>query len=189
MPSCSYILQVYDTAFKDGKENDYTARTTWGIFTYNSNKPNIILLEAMNKRLTLPDLKREAIESYDDYDPDLVLIEDKASGISLIQELKRTGMRIRAVGRGKGDDKISRAHIASVVLEQGLVWYPKGKSWANEVIRQCASFPNAKYDDLTDTVTDALIFLRHYRRVEINEDDAAGEGSTSFKPKYGGHYG
>lgn len=188
LPPCDYILQVYDTAFKVGSQNDYSARTTWGIFLYN-NRPNIILLEAMNLRLTLPDLKAEAIESYNEYDPDIVLIEDKASGISLIQELKRTGMRIKALKRGAGDDKVSRAHIASVMLEQGVVWYPKDYKWVNEVIRQCASFPNAKHDDLVDTVTDALIFLRHYKKLEVKDDHAVSQGSSSFKPNYGGHYG
>ncbi len=189
LPSCEYIMQVYDTAFKTDSMNDYTARTTWGIFRHNNEKPNIILLEALNKRLTLPDLREEAIESYYDFDPDIVLIEDKGSGISLIQELKRLGIRLKAIGRGKGDDKISRAHVASVMLEQGVVWYPKDKPWATEVIRQCASFPNAKYDDLTDTVTDALIFLRHYKRLEVVNDQVASSGSGNFKPTYGGHYG
>lgn len=188
LPPCDYIVQVYDTAFKIGNNNDYSARTTWGIFQYN-NRSNIILLEAMNLRLTLPDLKAEAIESYKDYDPDIVLIEDKASGISLIQELKRTGMRIKALKRGAGDDKVSRAHIASVMLEQSVVWYPRECPWVNEVIRQCASFPNAKHDDLVDTVTDALIFLRHYKKLEVNNDQAISQGSTTFKPNYGGHYG
>ena len=188
LPPCDYIMQVYDTAFKEGTMNDYSARTTWGIFMYN-NRPNIILLEAMNLRLDLPKLKREAIESYNEFDPDLVLIEDKASGISLIQELRLTGMRIKALKRGKGDDKVSRAHIASVMLEQGAVWYPKDCPWVNEVIRQCASFPNAKHDDLTDTVTDALIFLRHYKKVEVSNDGAVSQGTNTFKPIYGGHYG
>jgi predicted phage terminase large subunit-like protein len=189
LPSCDYTIQVYDTAFKTDVMNDFTARTTWGIFTYNNQKPNIILLEAMNKRLTLPELREEAIESYYDFDPDIVLIEDKGSGTSLIQELKRLGIRLKAVPRGKGDDKISRAHIASVMLEQGVVWYPKNKAWATEVIRQCASFPNAKHDDLVDTVTDALIFLRHYKRIEVTNDRVASGGSSSFKPTYGGSYG
>jgi predicted phage terminase large subunit-like protein len=188
-PPCEYIIQVYDTAFKTGSMNDYTARTTCGIFRHTNNMPNIILLEAMNKRLTLPESREEAIEAYKQFDPDVVLIEDKASGISLIQELKRIGMRLKALTRGKGDDKVSRAHIASVMLEQGVVWYPKGCAWANEVIRQCASFPNAKHDDLTDTVTDALIFLRHYKKVLISSDDVVSNGPTDFKPKYGGHYG
>ena len=189
LPSCEYIIQVYDTAFKTDSMNDYTARTTWGIFRHNNGQPNIILLEAMNKRLTLPELREEAVEAYYDFDPDLVLIEDKASGISLIQELKRLGMRLRAMPRNKGDDKVSRAHVASVMLEQGVVWYPKDTAWAQEVIRQSASFPNAKYDDLVDTVTDALIFLRHYKRVEVTSDRVASSGTTTFKPNYGGHYG
>lgn len=189
LPACSYTIQVYDTAYKIGEENDYTARTTWGIFYHNSDNPNIILLEAMNKRLTLPELREEAVDSYYDFDPDLVLIEDKGSGISLIQELKRLGIRLKAISRNKGDDKVSRAHVASVMLEQGVVWYPKDKAWATEVIRQCASFPNAKHDDLTDTVVDALIFLRNFKRIQIPNDGVASSGSTTFKPQYGGHYG
>lgn len=188
LPPCDYILQVYDTAYRENTSADYSARTTWGIFMYH-NRPNIILLDAMNLRLTLPNLKVEAIESYNEYDPDIVLIEDKASGISLIQELRLTGMRIKALKRGKGDDKVSRAHIASVMLEQGVVWFPKDCGWVNEVIRQCASFPNAKHDDLTDTVTDALIFLRHFKHIEVSNDGAVSQGSNTFKPTYGGRYG
>ncbi|HWZ21671.1 MAG TPA: phage terminase large subunit [Cytophagaceae bacterium] len=189
LPSCFYTIQVYDTAYKIGEENDYTARTTWGIFYHNNDNPNIILLEAMNKRLTFPELRAEVVESYYDFDPDIVLIEDKVSGISLIQELKKLGIRLKAMARGKGDDKVSRAHVASVMLEQGVVWYPKGCAWATEVIRQCASFPNAKHDDLTDTVTDALIFLRNFKRITVPNDGVASTGSSTFKPQYGGHYG
>lgn len=172
-PTLSYVMQVYDTAFSEKEEEDrcYSARTTWGVFLHNDSdigeRHHCILLEAMQGRFGFPELRTRAWASYKVRKPDRVLIEKKASGKSLIQELRRRGLPVAAVPADR--DKVSRAHAASVVLEQGCVWYlptliDEGKDEyqlsADTVINQGADFPFAEFDDITDTVSHAWIYLR-----------------------------
>ena len=191
-PKCHYVIQVYDTAFKTGEENDFTARTTWGIFKH-ADKDGVdryccILLEALEERLTFPDLRREAYRSYKEYEPDVVIIEDKASGQSLIQELKLK--RVPIVRVQPKHDKIARAHAVSVILEQGGVFY-MDRAWARNVIQQCAIFPKAEHDDLVDTCLIAWKRLRDLFWLEVPEDedeDEEPEPGEDTKGK-GGFYG
>lgn len=182
-PKVEYMIQVYDTAFSAKTSNDYSARTTWGIFLNEEGIPNIIMLERLNKRLEFPDLVKEAKFSYNDLDPDVVLIEEKASGVPLLQELRNVGIRVRGIPRNANSgDKISRANNITIVFEQGVVWVPCNsnivdgkevwapKPWAQEVIDQCSIFPNGAHDDLVDTVIDSVAFLRRYKGVELKTD-------------------
>ncbi len=194
MPECEAILQIYDTAFEEDEENDYSARTTWGVFLFeherihpttgviikSETKRCVILLEAWRDKITFPDLRREAINSYKDWDPDWVLIEKKASGHSLIQEMRKSGVRVKAVDP-KGKDKTMRAHISSGPLEQGCIFYVPGHLEASDVIEECAKFPIGEYDDYTDTVVMALAWLRRMGSIEyFDEED--GEINI-FKPR------
>jgi len=183
VPDCEYIIQVYDTAYEAKEESDYSARTTWGVFRYNERtrqsgegRYNAMLLERWRDRVLFPELKAEAKRSYDDWEPDTVLIEAKASGKPLIQELSRIGVPakqwavVRRGPKGHEIDKVARAHIASVMLHNGVVWYPEGRKWALEVVEECAQFPKTTHDDLTDTVTMLLIWLRRLGYVELDDD-------------------
>lgn len=176
-PSCFYVLQSYDTAFEEGEEDDYTARTTWGLFMHPGpdgvERVNLILLERLKKKLAFPDLRKEAVDSYKAFNPDRVLIEKKASGHSLIQELRRAQVPVKAWNPDKIGKKLARAHAASVVFEQGLVWH-MDRRWADEVIDECAAFPNAAHDDMVDCVTQALIWVRrifHLKLVDEEDED------------------
>ena len=145
-PLCEYIIQSYDTAFETEQRNDFSARTTWGMFKHEkTGRYCALLLEAMNKRLQFPELRQNAWDSYKAYTPDRVLIEKAASGHPLIHELRKRGVPITPIPP-KGS-KDSRMHAASIPLEQGMVYYFESR-WANEVIDQCAAFPNAPHDDL-----------------------------------------
>lgn len=178
-PECSYVLQVYDTAFEEDERSDCSARTTWGVFRRpEDGKYSVILLERLNKQLSFPELRDNAYDSYLDYQPNRVLIEKKASGHSLLQELRRKGVPIRPLNPGK-DSKLARAHAASIVLEQGCVYYMP-RLWAEEVIQQCAEFPNGKLKDLVDTCTYAWIFLR--RTYHLNLGDEADEDDEDDWP-------
>ncbi len=199
-PKTEYVLQVYDTAFTEKTSNDYSARTTWGIFMNEEGVPNLILLERLNKRMEFPELRDEAKASYREYDPDIVLIEEKASGLPLIQEFRRAGLRVRGLKRNANSgDKISRAHNITVLFEQGVIWVPcnsnmvdgkevwKPKPWAAEVIEQCSVFPNAAHDDLVDTVVDAVAFLRRYKDIKLDsdhEDEPTYTRETGKKKRY-----
>lgn len=197
-PKTEYVLQVYDTAFTEKTTNDYCARTTWGIFTSEDGTPNLIMLERLNERLEFPELREEAKRSYREYDPDIVLIEEKASGSPLIQEFRRAGLRVRGIPRNANSgDKQSRAHNVTVLFEQGVIWVPcnsimvdekevfSPKPWAQEVIDSCSVFPNGAHDDLVDTVVDAVAFLRRYKdiRVGTDKEDEPNYKAESGKPK------
>lgn len=194
MPHCEYIVQIYDTAFEEKEENDYSARTTWGVFPYiperisaktgiivkGAEKRCVMLLEAWHDKIPFPDLRKEAQRSYDDWDPDLVLIEKKASGHSLIQEMRKSGLRVKTVDP-KGKDKVLRAHMSTGPLEQGCVFWVPGHSDGEEVIEECAKFPMGEYDDWVDTVVMVLAWLRRIGSIEyFDEDD--GELNL-FKPR------
>jgi len=184
MPPFDMIIQAYDTAFEQEEENDYSARTTWGIFEWKempspdlpwqlrfAGQPRFcaLLLERMNERLSFPDLREEAKRSAEQWKPDRILIEKKASGHSLIQELKRAGLPVTKVK--VTDSKWSRAHAASLVLERGCIWYVPRK-WSEEVRTQCANFPTDEHDDLVDTVTMTALWLRRRWNAEyLDEDD------------------
>jgi len=139
-----------------------------------------ILLDAWHDKLAFPDLRRNAMDAYDDWNPDWVLIEKKASGHSLIQELRRSGVPVKAVDP-KGKDKIMRAHLSSAPLEQGCVFWVPGHSAGIDVIEECAKFPMGAYDDYVDTVVMLLAFLRRMGSIEYFDED---EGEINlFKPR------
>ena len=184
MPPFDMIIQSYDTAFEEDEENDFSARTTWGIFEWKeqpgpdmpwqlrfAGQPRFcaLMLERMNERLSFPDLREEAKRSYEQWKPDRILIEKKASGHSLIQELKRAGLPVTKVK--VTDSKWARAHAASLVLERGCIWYVP-RRWSQEVITQCANFPTDENDDMVDTVTMTALWLRRRWNAEyLDEDD------------------
>lgn len=196
-PKTTDIIQVYDTAYTEKTQNDYCARTTWGIFTSDDGEDNIILLEMMNERLEFPDLRSRAKESYKRFtkkngDVPLVLIEEKSAGMPLIQEMRLAGMRVKGIKRNAhSGDKVSRAHNVTHIFESGRVWVPcngvevdgkmvySPRPFAQEVIDNCAAFPFGTHDDLVDTVVDAIAFLR--RRHEIYAEDDK-EDSIDYSP-------
>lgn len=182
LPWCEYVIQVYDTAFEAKEESDYSARTTWGIFRYDeaSRKTGFgayqaIMLERWKDRVQFPELKAEAVRSNKEHEPDRILIEGKATGKPLVQELRRVNLPAMewASVRGAGKrevDKVARAHMASVMLHNGVIWAPEGKRWAEEVIEECAAFPKGAHDDIVDTVTMLLIWLRRHGYAELSDD-------------------
>ena len=167
-PQCDYILQSWDTAYTSNKNSDYSACTTWGIFIDDSGESNAILLGSKRDRWEFPELKRVAVEQYNQHSPDLVIIEAKASGLSLVQELSRMGIPITPYNPKKQDKK-SRVHSITPILESGKIWAPD-RDWAEDVIAQCASFPNSKNDDLVDSTSQALLRLRQGWFVQHHQD-------------------
>lgn len=197
-PKCEYVVSVYDTAFEEGEEDDYTARTSWGIFWHEEEpdpedlklpkwkrKPAggrhcVILLERFKDKVEFPELRKLAKEHYRQFKPDRVLVEKKASGHSLIHELRRNSVPVMPL---KADiSKLARAHAAAVVLEDGCVWYMDRK-WAEEVIEDCATATFQKGspgNDVGDTCVHAWNFLRRMyhlttkgeQKEKDEEDDA-----------------
>lgn len=173
IPSLKYVIQSYDTAYSKKESADFSAITTWGVFEpVEGEEDNLILLDAKKGRWDFPELKRKALEMYKFWDPDCVLIEAKASGMPLTQELRRTGIPVvnySPGGRKTGTDKISRANSVSPVFEAGFVWAPD-EPWAEEVIEEMAEFPYGEHDDLTDSSVQAVIRFRQGNFIQLPSD-------------------
>jgi len=174
-PPCDYIIQSYDTAFSKSDRADYSAVTTWGIFVEpDTNEEHIMLLDAVKGRWEFPQLKEEANELYKMYDPDMVLIEQKGSGMPLTQELRRMGIPVTPFTPSRGADKFTRMHSCAPVFESGMVWCPE-TNFADEVMEECASFPNGEHDDLADSMTQAILRFRQggfiVTPTDYNDDD------------------
>ena len=170
-PVCDYIIQSYDTAFSASRDADYTAIQTWGVFAQD-RKPCVVLLSCLNERLEYPQLRERAVELYKSWRPDTVLIEKKASGQSLLQDLRRSGIPVTDYTPDR--DKIARAHSVAPLLEAGHIYLPKGKFWADDFLNQCSSFPNSRRKDMVDAFTQAMIRLKtgyflHYME-EVEEE-------------------
>ena len=159
-PVVDYIIQSYDTAFTKTQRSDYSAITTWGVFYPDEgDEAAIILLDAEKGRWEFPELKDAAMRLYQEFDPDMVLIEQKASGTPLTHDLRRMGIPVSGFTPGRGADKFSRMNACAPVFESGMVWCPETR-WADEVIEECASFPNGEHDDLADSMTQAILRFR-----------------------------
>jgi len=174
-PPCSYVIQSYDTAFSKKQSADYSAITTWGIFSPAEDKGDaIILLNAERGRWDFPELKAVAMEQYDEYKPDSVLIEAQASGTPLTHELRAMGVPVTNYRPSRGNDKVTRVHAVSPVFEAGMVWAPD-RIFADEVIEECASFPFGEHDDYVDSMTQAVLRFRQGNFVSLYSDEAEEE--------------
>ena len=170
LPPVSYIIQSYDTAFSKKENADYSAISTWGVFKPTPDSPDcVILLDAQKDRWDFPELKRVAYEEYQYWEPDMVLIEAKASGTPLTHELRRLGIPVVNYSPTRGHDKSTRMHSVAPIFESGLVYAPERKL-ADEMIAECASFPFGKNDDLCDTMTQALMRFRECGLVSLDDD-------------------
>lgn len=149
-------IQSWDTANKSGDLNDFSVCTTWG-----ATLDRYYLLSVVRKRLDYPRLKQEVKQQYAIHKPSIVLIEDKASGTQLIQDLKSEGVfGVRAYLPPSGSDKIMRLYAQSAEFEAGNVRLPMSASWLDEYRREVTTFPGGKYDDQVDSTTQALDHLR-----------------------------
>ena len=182
VPNLQYVIQSYDTAFSKRETADYSAITTWGVFypLEIGGPPNLILLDAQKGRWDFPELKEIALDQYKFWDPETVIIEAKASGMPLTHELQNMGIPVVNFTPSRGNDKLSRVHSISPLFEAGMIWAPEER-WAEDVIEECAAFPNGTHDDLVDSLTQALMRYRQGNFVQIPTDDwEEGEGSMNI---------
>jgi predicted phage terminase large subunit-like protein len=181
-PQCEFIIQTWDTAHEKKSVNDYSACTTWGVWFYEEDNmnANIILLDAVKERLEFPELKKKALELYKEYEPDAFLIEKKAAGAPLIQELRWMGIPVAEYSPGKGQDKISRLNSVADLFASGKVWAPATR-WAEELVDEVAAFPSGEHDDLVDAMTLALMRFRQGGFMRLPNDEP--EEIKYFKSK------
>jgi predicted phage terminase large subunit-like protein len=187
-PDLDYILASVDTAYTEKQENDASALTIWGMFRDANQNPKIIMLYAWQEKLEIHKLVQRIIDtctkddrpiSHPRFQVDKLLIEAKASGLSVSQEIRRiigfNGLfGIELINPTKQGDKVARAHSILHLFSDGMIYAPIRK-WSDEVINQCAVFPKGSKDDLVDSTTMALRYLRDHgfalRREESEWDN------------------
>jgi predicted phage terminase large subunit-like protein len=157
LPECkpSKLIWSYDTAFKTKAENDYTASQLWGKFG-----GDYYLLDFHKERIEFPALKARAKASYNSQPrPDALIIEDKASGQSLIQELRRDS-QVPVIAVKVDSDKVSRCYAVTPLIEAGRVFLPSQHPNLQDFLLECTSFPLGAHDDQVDAMSQALAYLK-----------------------------
>lgn len=171
-PDFEFILASLDTAYTEKQENDPSALTIWGIFREHG-APKLMLIYAWQERLAISDLIVKVIDSCTKdnrpitsprFPVDRLLIESKAAGISVAQEISRlvgfTGkFGIELINPQKQGDKVARVHAIQHLFSEGMVYAPD-KDWADMVIQQASVFPRGSHDDLVDSLSMALRYMR-----------------------------
>jgi len=176
-PRLDYIVQSYDTAYSKKETADYSAITTWGVFEPKEDGvQHLIMLDAKKGRWNFPELKEIALEENEYWEPDLMLIEAKASGQPLADELRLLNLPVTTFSPGRrkgggGVDKTMRMHIVSPIFESGKVWYPEGEKFAEDVIEEVASFPNGDHDDYCDSMTMAVMRFRQGGFIDLKGEE------------------
>ena len=171
-PDCEFTIMALDAAQETNNRADFNALTVWGVFfNEETNNFNIILLNAIKRRLEFPELKKLVLEEYKEWQPDSFIVEKKSNGAALYQELRRMGVPVGEFTPGKGQDKISRVNAISDLFSAGIVWAPEHR-WAKEVIEECNDFPSGTHDDLVDSTTLALLRFRQGGFLRLPSDEA-----------------
>jgi len=181
-PACDYIIQTYDTAFSTKTTADFSVIQTWGIFEHMETDStgrenwvsNLILLGNEKGRFDYPALRMKAQELYDYHKPDVCIIEKKASGQSLIQDLRRAGLPVLDYIPDR--DKTARVYAATPMMEAGRVWLPKGHEWSDDLYGEAITFPNARHDDQVDAMTMAIHYMKESWNLTHPDDPDYEEG-------------
>ena len=178
LPKFQYVIQSYDCATSDKTKNDPTACVVLGAFKPSDDKPmSVMVIDCWSEHMQYPDLRPRVIEEatsiYGDENEwghgkkvDMILVEDKSAGISLIQDLQRAGLNVRAYNPGNAD-KIGRLNIVSPIIAKGLVYLPESstnegqvRDWCQEFVNQVCAFPEVRHDDYVDALTQGLRLMR-----------------------------
>ena len=139
------VLQAWDTANKETELADYSVCTTWGI-----KDGQLFLLDVFRDKLEFPALKRKIEALAKLHGASIVLIEDKASGTSLIQEIRAAALSQVQAAPSLDGDKIMRLRVQTAKIEGGFVHFPQQAPWLDDYLRELLAFPNAKYADQVD---------------------------------------
>jgi predicted phage terminase large subunit-like protein len=205
-PKFEFIVQSYDCAYTEKTFNDPTACIVFGVFKPLDGPMAVMVIDCWQDRLQYPDLRPKVIEEYqvsygadvesDDTNyvngkkVDLILVEDKAAGISLIQDLQRAHLPVRAYNPGRAD-KIQRLSIVSNIIASKRVWIPESttrkgyvRDWAEGFVSQICAFPDSTHDDYVDACTQALRYLRDAGFLDIDPPPAYDDYDDEYrKPK------
>ena len=179
-PAVEYIIMALDAAAEANNRADFTSLTTWGVFFNDEeNMHQIILLNAIKRRMEFPELKALAMEEYREWEPDAFIVEKKSSGTPLYQEMRRSGVMVQEYTPVRGtannpNSKMARLNSVSDIISSGLVWVPP-KRWAEELVEEVAGFPFASNDDQVDTTIMALMRFRQGGFIKLPTDEQDDE--------------
>jgi len=204
-PRFEYVIQSYDCGYKDKEASDPTGNITLGVFKPLDGGMCVMVIDCWQEKLTYPDLRPKIIDEYETVygegrekkRVDLLLVEDKAAGISLIQDLQRAGLPVRGYNPGRAD-KSQRLSIVANIIKAGRVWVPESsvrkgyvRDWAEGMVSQICSFPNTAHDEYVDCISQALRFLRDagwisidFPKEWVDEDDYIDAGGRSRENPY-----
>lgn len=225
LPRFELVVMSLDTAFteattdKRSGDADPTACTVWGVFQHEK-RANVMLLDCWEEQLGLPDLlrrvRKEMNVSYGDDDdaalvkplfgsskpltsgrkPDILLIEDKGSGISLRQMLEREGIEAYAYNPGRAD-KLTRLHIVSPIFARRMVWLPESskypgrpRNWVDPMLAQLCAYTgpgSVKHDDFVDSTSQALRLMMDKRlldSIQAKKDEPSGPPPKPVRNPY-----
>jgi phage terminase large subunit-like protein len=194
-PKLEYILQSYDCATSDKTINDPTGAITFGVFKPEDGGMCVMILDCWQDHLKYPDLRPEVVygEGKGKKRVDVILVEDKSAGISLIQDLQQASLPVIAYNPGRAD-KVQRLSIVANIIKAGRVWVPESsnkkgfvKDWAEGCISQICSFPEGTvHDEFVDCISQGLRYLRDAGWISIDfpRDDSVDEDDIFDADEY-----
>ena len=158
-----HIVQFWDTASKSVEHHDYSVCATWG-----TRGDDLLLLDIERGRRDFPSPERRIVELATQWSDRHIIIEDKGSGRSLIQQLRTEhhGIPYPAAFLPK-DDKITRLPAQSARIEAGHVWLPERASWLDDLRAEIASFPHGRHDDQVDSISQFLSWRSDMRLLGV----------------------
>jgi predicted phage terminase large subunit-like protein len=176
----SRIVQSWDTANKASELSDFSVCTSWGV-----DGKQFYLLNVFRERLNYPDLRRKAIELAGQFRAETVVIEDKASGQQLIQDLKEACVfGVHEYKPPSNTDKVVRLATQTTMFENGRVLLPSHASWLADYVNEITGFPGTKFDDQVDSTSQALAYMREYDELEVWTKFGENIGRANFFRRY-----
>ena len=193
-PKLEYILQSYDCSTSDKTINDPTGCITFGVFKPLDGGMCVMILDCWQDHLQYPQLRPKVIDEFEvvygegkgKKRVDVILVEDKSAGISLIQDLQQASLPVIAYNPGRAD-KVQRLSIVANIIKAGRVYVPESsakpgfvKDWAEGCVSQICSFPEGTvHDEFVDCISQGLRYLRDAgwisidfpREDSVDEDD------------------
>jgi predicted phage terminase large subunit-like protein len=146
------VIQSWDTAAKDGAQNDWSVCTTWLVVD-----EQFYLLDLTRGRYEYPQLRDTAVALAERFSPDEILIEEASTGIALAQEMNQThSYYINPIPVGR--DKIGRLYVQQAKFAAGRVHFPRGAPFLAELEAELLAFPQARTDDQVDSISQALAY-------------------------------
>jgi predicted phage terminase large subunit-like protein len=150
------VFQSWDTANKAAEIHDFSVCTTWGVY-----QKHLFLLNVLRKRMEYPELRRTVVSHAQFYNAQRVVIEDKASGTQLLQDLKYDAFHPATAFKAEGDKQI-RLFTVTSTIENGLVHVPEVAEWAELYLYELTLFPNGKFADQVDSTSQALAWYAEH---------------------------